>query len=391
MYYLKRLFAMLAGAFLLPIQSSFSTFRKAIGVFAIISMLWLFIPPITFYALKQVGYSTFSNLLINVFATLPIATLLALTILSGVQLAIFVMGTIRFFKALANGLITGLNEGMEGVLRVYHENNGLWGNTSLSLAIGVFINQNRNITATEFDGFEQIIGTLQDVVIPQRHLEPPDLQSDIALTSHAELLTQTEIETIQRAMTECTSSQNNKRNTPTQHVLTELKKTLEQYQNLNDKLLKIKEALVQNNLSSIDDELIALNEVITPILLVKQYKEGDEWHHVPSSSHVTDKESLLNWLKRNSTHPLTREQLKEPKPYQHKDTRYIWHELTAEKWHTQELIDNTKEIRRLFNHLTTLLTHQQQTSVLTNSLFSSNAVTHHEPLSTVNAAHDHQP
>lgn len=138
-----------------------------------------------------------------------------------------------------------------------------------------------------------------------------------------------------------------------------LKTLYTQYNDLSKKLEDVRTALVENDKTRIKDEMIAYNEVETPILLVKQYKKEEHWYNVPASSYVTDKESLLHWLKQNPKHPLLKDLLKKPDTYNKMETRYIWYELTKEDCSSQELAEAAAQMNDLTQALLPLLSLQK--------------------------------
>jgi hypothetical protein len=114
----------------------------------------------------------------------------------------------------------------------------------------------------------------------------------------------------------------------------------------------VQDAILNNNPSAINDECVSM-EVVTPIIIIKQYQTPDQvWHSVPANSYVTDKEVLLTWLRQRPTHPLNNDVLMSPTPYEGMPTRYKWDELTAKNcFSVPELQEDAVLIRGLLNTL----------------------------------------
>ncbi|EHL29830.1 hypothetical protein [Legionella drancourtii] len=119
----------------------------------------------------------------------------------------------------------------------------------------------------------------------------------------------------------------------------------EQYASLFKKLQIVRSALMTGRNELIDDQLIIMVPVENPILVVKQYLQDKHWYVVPTSSQITDKDSLLSWLVLRSIHPLHKDNFLKPKPYNNLPTRYVWHELTQDYCLAQELVEKAAILR----------------------------------------------
>ena len=96
---------------------------------------------------------------------------------------------------------------------------------------------------------------------------------------------------------------------PTQSVsLNSLKIRLDQYTNLLGRLEKVQQALNDEDLSDLPDELITLSEIEKPILFVKQYQLKKQWLSIPANSYISDQEQVTKWLGTKLTHPLNEEE-----------------------------------------------------------------------------------
>ncbi len=126
---------------------------------------------------------------------------------------------------------------------------------------------------------------------------------------------------------------------------------IERYKELACRLHEVHQALIDGQTTNIKNEVIDGLNIVTPILWFKQYEKENYWHTVPGSSHVTDKDALLHWLKLNPTDPTNRDIVKEPTKYKGMPTRYRWHLLTPEYCSSQELHETAVEIHQLLEIL----------------------------------------
>jgi len=92
-------------------------------------------------------------------------------------------------------------------------------------------------------------------------------------------------------------------------------------------LLKKYDSLVEN-LSSEVDELMQMdfesdNHII---LFVKQYLDhNNTWQSIPALTYVSCQENAEKWFKRNSIHPISKDNVVEPAKFKERPTRYVWH------------------------------------------------------------------
>jgi hypothetical protein len=67
-------------------------------------------------------------------------------------------------------------------------------------------------------------------------------------------------------------------------------------------------------------------EIKETVLLVKQFKQHDQWYCIPNSSCIFDKESLKTWFSNHNTHPNTRDKINDANAlYEHCPVRYKYH------------------------------------------------------------------
>lgn len=138
--------------------------------------------------------------------------------------------------------------------------------------------------------------------------------------------------------------------------LNKYRQLVSQYSSLSERLNKLQFALETENLDDVDDELIN-NGLKNPILVVKQYLNAEgQWKTVPTISHIADREELLTWLKRNPTHPTTRDIFKSPPDYEVSKTekyatRYRWFHLTKEYCYAPELGEIADTLRKMMQTL----------------------------------------
>ena len=146
-------------------------------------------------------------------------------------------------------------------------------------------------------------------------------------------------------------------------TLNALKLRIEQYEDLSTRLEKVRSALINGNKADLEDEVMTSMEVITPILLVKQYQLDSRWYNIPGESHITDKANLLTWLKQKPTHPLNRDVLKDPPQYMNMPTRYSFHELKENTCYSQELGEGADEILNFLHTLNPKLAEAKKLSL----------------------------
>ncbi|WP_412756927.1 coiled coil protein [Legionella bozemanae] len=358
MYVLKRLLAIVLGVIVLPLRIlAYNALYEAIafllGVAGVISL-----PIYLASVFKDLGVSTAKNFLLTTVVIFPlVATVMATTF--AVITAFLVYNTaINMLESFWLGFRSGLLHEMDGFWNAFALQHTLTQDIDLhTRAFQAGVHADDLINDVDFDGFQRIRGELQDVVVVKEDLEVPDLESKGPRESHT-LLNDSELEKINTLIQELTNPQD-PLSPEEKRQLDALKTLYTQYNDLSKKLEDVRTALMENDKTRIKDEMIAYNEVETPILLVKQYMKEEQWHNVPANSYVTDKESLLHWLKQNPKHPLNKDLLKKPEPYNKMVTRYTWYELTKEECSSQELTEAAAQMNDLIHALTPLLSLQK--------------------------------
>lgn len=256
-----------------------------------------------------------------------------------------------------NGLKQGLLRGMEGFWREFDAQRSF----GLQVVLWLFADNSNAINDVDFDGFQRIPGELVDVPVARENLEVPDLQGNVP-NKQSTLLTDIELKQIEELIEGYRKSRE-PLSPEVKEQVENLKTLLGQYNDLFSKLKDVRVALEKNEQHKINDDLVAFNEVKTPILLIKQYQKGEEWYNVPACSYVTDKDSLLTWLKNSPKHPANNDFLKNPPLYNGMKTQYIWYELTANNCFSQELNEAAVEMRFLAKALTDKLSEIQRMSL----------------------------
>lgn len=358
MYVLKRLLAIVLGVIVLPLRIlAYNALYEAIafllGVAGVISL-----PIYLASVFKDLGVSTAKNFLLTTVVIFPlVATVMATTF--AVITAFLVYNTaINMLESFWLGFRSGLLHEMDGFWNAFALQHTLTQDIDLhTRAFQAGVHVDDLINDVDFDGFQRIRGELQDVVVVKEDLEVPDLESKGPRESHT-LLNDSELEKINTLIQELTNPQD-PLSPEEKRQLDALKTLYTQYNDLSKKLEDVRTALMENDKTRIKDEMITYNEVETPILLVKQYMKEEQWHNVPANSYVTDKESLLHWLKQNPKHPLNKDLLKKPEPYNKMVTRYTWYELTKEECSSQELTEAAAQMNDLIHALTPLLSLQK--------------------------------
>lgn len=338
MYVLKRLLAILLGITLLPLRAlAYNALYEAIALLLSIAVL-ISLPIRLASIFKDNGISTVNNFLLTTLVIFPLIT--ALTGLAVAVTSTFLVynTVIDMLESFWLGFKNGLLYEIEGFWNAYNVQSRRISNySSQARAFQAGVNPEDLIDDVDFDGFQRIRGELQDVVVVHEDLEVPDLESQSPKVDDG-LLNDTQLEKINQLINEL----NHLKEPLTPQVkrqLDDLKTLYAQYNDLAKKLEDVRTALVDNDKARIKDELIAFNEVELPILLVKQYKKENKWYNVPANSYVTDKETLLHWLKQNPKHPLNKDLLKNPEPYNKMEARYTWYKLTKDDCSSQELTE----------------------------------------------------
>jgi hypothetical protein len=359
MYILQRILAILLGITVLPLRVFLYNLGCGLTVLLLGTGFILGAPIILASLLNTIGMPKILNALFSMFIVLPIV--MALTTIAFAAVAAFLIynTVVEMFKAAWHGLKNGFLYGMDG----------FWHTLSTQSVLGdIFASHLRAASAgvqveelindTDFDGFQRVVGDLEDVIVIHKDLEVPDLQSKGPKGAVA-LLTDDEAQQIDALVKQIETSKEPLA-PQIKQKLSALRTLFTQYKDLSTKLEMVRSALVSNDKSKINDELIAFNEVETPILLVKQYKKGEQWSNVPACSYITDKESLLHWLKTNPKHPVTKDLLKNPEQYNQMETKYIWYELTIKDCSSQELVEAAAQMRVLSGELRTQLSETEQ-------------------------------
>jgi len=326
------------------------------------------------------GMAKSLNFLLNMLIILPLVALVATIALASLTIYTLYRTLLDLDNTVSRAFNAGLSNGLNGFIQEYRAQN-----TSLTIFIqgfSAFLNRRRmreeqRVDAIDFDGFQQVVGELIDVAIPARVLEVPDMQTNLIPSEDLEsknVLTPIElnesrllIQTFEESKTPLAAD--------IKAPFELLKTRVNHYIDLSTRLSKVKVCLENKTLDEIEDQLIPYTDVEKPILFFKQYQEAGEWHSVPAQSYVTNKDSLLTWLQTQPTHPLNRDALKNPSKYDEKNTRYQWHELTAENCSAQELKESAIQIRDLLISLTKTLQDTNQNTIRlgssSNSIFSS--------------------
>lgn len=361
MYILERLLAIFLGVTVLPLRilafnALYALLAILLGVVATFGL-----PIILASVFNDMGISKTKNILINTFFIFPLFGAIAASAIVTAVAYLAYDTVINGFKSMFYGIKNGFFDGMDGFRQALASQHSVIQDIDVYMrAFEAGVNPNELINDVDFDGFQRVRGELQDVVVVHEDLEVPDLESRGPKT--APLFSDKQIETINKIIAELAQSKESL-SSRVKSQLEDLQIVFSQYKELWKKLEEVRSALRDKDKTRITDEMIAYNEVETPILLVKQYKQGEKWHNVPANSYVTDKQSLLQWLKTNPKHPLNKDLLKHPEPYDTKETRYIWYELTQDNCSSQELGEAAERINILIKHLLPILTTQQRSNL----------------------------
>lgn len=127
--------------------------------------------------------------------------------------------------------------------------------------------------------------------------------------------------------------------------LFKLKTLMEQYERLHSHLQPLDAACKAGIELENGDELISYGNVKTPVLLFKAYNSGGRWKSVPTSTRITDRESLrtlFQLFQSGFSHPLIREDFDKPIFYKDKFTRYLWHSYSGYSFELDETIQRIK-------------------------------------------------
>ncbi|MCW8398537.1 coiled coil protein [Legionella sp. PATHC038] len=355
---LKHLLAILLGTTVLPFRVLVNnTFYALAALFLGVAVL-VVLPINLADTLKEKGISNRVNFLITALIFLPLLTAITTVALAGIAVYLTFNTVINMLESLWVGFKNGLLYGMDGFWNAL-ESQRLFNPIPPESSSRARVNTQHAINEVDFDGFQRVnIEDLHDVPVAPKPLEVLDLESNEGQVS-TKLLNENQLKIIQKLIDELPKL---KDPLPplAKKQFESLQKLYTQYQDLSLKLEKVRLALEQDDKSQIKDELIADMEVNTPILLVKQYQDGQKWLNIPATSYVTDKNNLLQWLQHSPVHPLNKDVLKEPGDYNGKKTRYIWYLLTKDNCSSQELDEAAVQMRFLVNALSIRLTEKQK-------------------------------
>ncbi|WP_058476739.1 APC family permease [Legionella steigerwaltii] len=357
MSFLTRLWAILLGSTVLPLRILANNALYAMAAFLLGIVLVIDFPIKVAINFKNMGVSSGTNFLLSTLIVFPLVAIIITAALAVATAYLTYNTVINVLESFWLGFKNGLFYGMDGFWSAL-DSQSLFDPSLYLSAFQGGVSPDQLIDDVDFDGFQRVPAELRDVEVVHEDLEVPDLQ-DIPPKIATKLLSDIEFKKIDELI--------NLLSLPKEPLRPEIKRKLDvlktlytQYKDLTKKLEDVRTALVEGDKSKIKDEMIAYNEVETPILLVKQYKDGEKWHNVPAASYVTDKGSLLRWLKLNPKHTLLKDFLKTPDPYNKKETKYIWYELTKDDCSSQELDEAAVEMRVLANTLLPLLSEQQK-------------------------------
>ncbi|MCL9684753.1 hypothetical protein [Legionella maioricensis] len=345
MNYLKRLLAMLLGVTVLPARAIYHGFEFGVAALAIGAAALLGVPVFVAYFLRAMRAAWPLNVLLTTLAIPATAVVVALGLAFAVPYIIYTTA-VDVFKMAWSGLKSGFVDGLDGFRRI-------WNNQRSPVErISNYVRAYYNGVSVENqinneDAFNALQMNLVDV--PRQPLEVPDLQSP--LLHHTDLLTRDEINAAEQLLKDvATIGIPLSPDLKGKVQLFSTKKT--NYQDLLTRMELVQDALLNDNPSAINDELMSM-EITTPLIIFKQYQTPDNvWHSVPANSYVTDRENLLTWLREKSTHPLNNDVIMSPPPYEGMPTRYKWDVLTTKNcFLALELQEGAATIRDLLSTL----------------------------------------
>ncbi|MCW8387034.1 coiled coil protein [Fluoribacter dumoffii] len=348
MSFLKHLWAILLGITLLPLRVLVNNAFYALGAVILGVVAALGIPIYLAERLKKMGISHPGNFLFAALAIFPITVLLSTIALVGLMSYLIYDTITNMLGSLWLGFKNGLFGGMDGFFNAL-DAQPLLNPVPYMKSLRSRVNHNPLIVVVR-ESLE--IAQLQEKEPPC----PSELLTDLQLLEIADLIKQLGLDT-------------EVINSDAKLKLEALKTLYTQYEDLQTKLEDVRLALVDDDKSRIKDEMIAYNEVETPVLLVKQYKKAEKWHNVPAASYITDKETLLHLAKINPKHPLNNDLIKAPQPYNGMESRYIWYELSEHQCSSQELGEAAAEMRVLMKSLLSLAVKKK---------FAADLGTHHQ-------------
>lgn len=183
-----------------------------------------------------------------------------------------------------------------------------------------------------------------------REIRSQLFESMLFPSNSKELLSYVECTLIQQKRVEAT------RNSVHEQQKNQLNKLSNRYVLLKKKIDDIQVGLTTGTILEDYDDFNPHGDLHIPILCVKKYNKGEDWLTVPSVSHITDQEFLINWLIHGSvTHPLNRDSFLQPNVYIHEGvsypTKYHFYKLSAQHCWAPELNESALEIRALLAQL----------------------------------------
>ena len=351
--FLERPLAMLLGIIVLPLRSLYHGLQYAIAA-VLTGIILIFGIPVFFGRMfDRASFPLAITVLMTTLVVAPIITLLILIALAALEVYLVYATVVNMFKVAWFGLKNGFEEGMDGFWRTWSNQRSFL--EGLSLRLRSFTNRvpvgSQFNDIHDFNHFE-LVDVYKENSFSAKKLANEDLEAFDALLKDFALLDMPSPMEIKTRMEL-------------------LKLRMEQYKELSVRLATVEEALKNGNLEEIEDQLIVYNEIKIPVILMKQYQQSDlNWYSVPANSYVTDKDSLISWLKENPKHPLNSDVIKDPSLYNSMPTRYRWHFLITSYCHTPELSENIIEIRDLLTLLPTQLEvlKQNRTNLGTSAL-----------------------
>jgi hypothetical protein len=100
------------------------------------------------------------------------------------------------------------------------------------------------------------------------------------------------------------------------------------------------------DLDAADDQLIQMefDQDAMIILFVKQYQSSsNQWEAVPLATLKSCKENAEHWFKSNAIQPLTNDNVLEPKKYNDRPTRYVWHRYDVSQGDGSQLLNQLSD------------------------------------------------
>lgn len=341
---LGRLLAILLGVTVLPMRWLLGFTLHALVSTLLIIGLTIAAPIITAIILSQTNLSKFYLIPISLVIGPVVSVFLAIIFLAQNAISWNYLAVNKVFEYIVIGFSRGLVDGLDGFIQAWNEQSTPWTATYQSLRVffsrmaGPLPQQEEN-PAGAFDRLRLVLGDVEEAVGPNRGQANPDIVIKNP-GQGSEPLSNEEINQFQQLL------DSNRGKAPKLSILFERYKTLSTSLNKAQRYLLSKQAE-----EGIEDELIVGCEVNSPIFFFKQYNYAGSWHSVPASGYITDEQSLRTWLQNHNTHPLTRDPITQSSPYklnnQPYETRYRYHELTAENCSVQELREGAEKIREV--------------------------------------------